>query len=272
MTSDLEALIRTVIACPDDDTPRLVVADWFEEHGEGDRAEFIRVQIELARMSNRPKVGWRFLADGTSVEAESRAVRDENPREEKLRRRERELLKKSYAKWFNIPGPWMPHGQSPAGHASDHPTVYLSSADNWHQSSAQVRRGWVDTVSCTIADWMAHGKSILASHPIRPHEQLITDLIPVIEDVDIVRRLDARFGWRWFRPRSGSDNTTPHQNVPSQIHDYFDHKRLRGGWFLYESEYEARMDLARALFGHATSGTDLPHERFEPQSISGRGA
>jgi uncharacterized protein (TIGR02996 family) len=35
---------------PDDDTARLVFADWLEEHGnDPDRAEFIRVEIELSR-------------------------------------------------------------------------------------------------------------------------------------------------------------------------------------------------------------------------------
>src|SRR5262245_15204849 len=47
--SDRKALLRGVIDEPDDDTPRLVMADWFEENGESDRAEFIRLQIQLAR-------------------------------------------------------------------------------------------------------------------------------------------------------------------------------------------------------------------------------
>jgi uncharacterized protein (TIGR02996 family) len=47
--SDRKALLRGVIDNPDDDTPRLVMADWFEENGEPDRAEFIRLQVELAR-------------------------------------------------------------------------------------------------------------------------------------------------------------------------------------------------------------------------------
>jgi uncharacterized protein (TIGR02996 family) len=41
--------IQTIREHPDDDGPRLVYADWLEEQGECDRAEFIRVQIELAR-------------------------------------------------------------------------------------------------------------------------------------------------------------------------------------------------------------------------------
>src|SRR5262249_3522190 len=39
---------------PEDDAPRLIYADWLEEHAAGeadrDRAEFIRVQCELARL------------------------------------------------------------------------------------------------------------------------------------------------------------------------------------------------------------------------------
>jgi uncharacterized protein (TIGR02996 family) len=40
---------------PDDDTPRLVCADWFEEHGQAERAEFIRSQIALARASPKDR-------------------------------------------------------------------------------------------------------------------------------------------------------------------------------------------------------------------------
>jgi uncharacterized protein (TIGR02996 family) len=47
--TEREALLAAVCEHPDDDTPRLVFADWLDEHGEPDRAEFIRVQIELAR-------------------------------------------------------------------------------------------------------------------------------------------------------------------------------------------------------------------------------
>lgn len=45
-----EALLRTVIENPDEDTPRLVYADCFEENGEPERAEFIRVQCELDKI------------------------------------------------------------------------------------------------------------------------------------------------------------------------------------------------------------------------------
>lgn len=44
-----EGFVRAIGAEPDDDTHRLVYADWLEDHGQSERAEFIRVQIDLAR-------------------------------------------------------------------------------------------------------------------------------------------------------------------------------------------------------------------------------
>jgi uncharacterized protein (TIGR02996 family) len=42
------ALLQAVCENPDDDTPRLVYADWLDDHGDPDRAEFIRLQVALA--------------------------------------------------------------------------------------------------------------------------------------------------------------------------------------------------------------------------------
>jgi uncharacterized protein (TIGR02996 family) len=42
-----------ILEHPDDDGPRLVYADWLEEHGDTARAEFIRVQIEKTRLEHR---------------------------------------------------------------------------------------------------------------------------------------------------------------------------------------------------------------------------
>ena len=47
--SDETALLAAIRAAPDDDAPRLIYADWLDEHGQPERAEFIRVQCELAR-------------------------------------------------------------------------------------------------------------------------------------------------------------------------------------------------------------------------------
>src|SRR5262245_49641697 len=49
-------LLGLLAACkesPDDDAPRLILADWLEEHGEPERARFIRLQLERAATSSR---------------------------------------------------------------------------------------------------------------------------------------------------------------------------------------------------------------------------
>jgi uncharacterized protein (TIGR02996 family) len=74
-SADEEALLRAVWDAPNDDAPRLVYADWLDEHGNADRAEFIRVQCE------------RTGADPTDA------------RYSKLERREAALWKKHRVKW-----------------------------------------------------------------------------------------------------------------------------------------------------------------------------
>src|SRR5437763_1336214 len=57
---DAAAFLRMIAAAPDDDAPRLVYADWLEEHGDP-RGAFIRVQCALAALPDddprRPLAG-----------------------------------------------------------------------------------------------------------------------------------------------------------------------------------------------------------------------
>jgi uncharacterized protein (TIGR02996 family) len=69
-----QGLLDDIREHPDDDVPRLVCADWYEENGQAERAEFIRVQVQLARAPFGP---------GSPA----------------LRRRAAELLKKNGRQW-----------------------------------------------------------------------------------------------------------------------------------------------------------------------------
>lgn len=51
--NDGDRLLATVAARPDDDTARLVYADWLSEQGEESRADLIRIQIELQKWPER---------------------------------------------------------------------------------------------------------------------------------------------------------------------------------------------------------------------------
>lgn len=61
--TERETFERAVCENPEDDTARLVFADWLDEHGEADRAELIRYQIENGVAFRRDERGrWRNKA------------------------------------------------------------------------------------------------------------------------------------------------------------------------------------------------------------------
>jgi uncharacterized protein (TIGR02996 family) len=77
-----KAILDYIVANIDDDTPRLAYADWLDENGQADRAEFVRVQVERARLPE-----W----DATQV---------------RLRLREKKLLDQHGERWLaEIPAP-----------------------------------------------------------------------------------------------------------------------------------------------------------------------
>ena len=47
-----DAFLQDIRENSEDDAPRLVFADWLDDNGDPQRAEFIRVQCALARMSD----------------------------------------------------------------------------------------------------------------------------------------------------------------------------------------------------------------------------
>lgn len=58
--SDERALRAAILAHPDEDTPRLMFADWLDENDRPDQAEFIRLQIERSH-TDRDDPRWRDL-------------------------------------------------------------------------------------------------------------------------------------------------------------------------------------------------------------------
>lgn len=150
------AFIEAVIANPDDDSPRLIYADYLEEQGEYERAEFIRVQVELA---NTPEwIEHPVIKECPDRSGNVRKVEWKNPRCEALRRRERELFRRDFAKpladilQLKTYGT---HGNG-GGHDSD------PFGANWTWS-----RGFQETLSLPFAGWLTHSTSILRATPIR---------------------------------------------------------------------------------------------------------
>jgi uncharacterized protein (TIGR02996 family) len=59
--NDHDALLRAIGEHPEEDTPRLMYADWLEENGQPERADFVRAQVELARPGLSPAERYPFV-------------------------------------------------------------------------------------------------------------------------------------------------------------------------------------------------------------------
>jgi uncharacterized protein (TIGR02996 family) len=64
--SQANPMLHAILVQPEDDALRLICADWLEEHGDADRAQFIRAQCELARLPawDRRREELTWLAEG----------------------------------------------------------------------------------------------------------------------------------------------------------------------------------------------------------------
>jgi uncharacterized protein (TIGR02996 family) len=70
MSGQIESFLHAIRESPEDDVPRLVLADWFEDNGDPDRAEFVRTQIRLA--------GDLPAGERTALEDREKELRDAN--------------------------------------------------------------------------------------------------------------------------------------------------------------------------------------------------
>lgn len=150
--SDGEALLRTILERPDEDTARLVYADWLQEHGQGERAWLIRFQCDHAN---------RYIHDGT----------DEFP-----------LIEKRAADWFHL--------RELTGRKYNRISHHYYAADwgwpllriapprlrgDWYELS--IRRGFVYEISLPSAAFVRHAETLFASHPIE--HVVLSDAAPL---------------------------------------------------------------------------------------------
>lgn len=165
--SDEAAFMSAILAEPDEDTHRLVYADWLEERNEpGDavRAEFIRVQIEVTRplpLRPLPPTVMSQLAFLAGPLLGSRAAQDEarrrqeqaewlaaRARRKRCRIRERLLFDRhSHPHWWPAPD-----------------VAMFTVAETWPLGLWS--RGFLSRVSMFARDWLAHGDAIRARCPV----------------------------------------------------------------------------------------------------------
>lgn len=150
MTAE-QAFLQVIGENPADDTPRLIFADWLEEHGQPERAEFIRIQCQLARHEAAVRTrGQGFPAQAMHPDFVLFS------RREALRRRERELL------------------ATPAG------TRFRPDALYGFPCEIAFRRGFIASISLPSALFMEHAANIIEAVPMLEEVRLADTLPPEI--------------------------------------------------------------------------------------------
>lgn len=134
--TDRDALLAAVLANPDDDHPRLVMADWFEGQGDVERAEFIRVQCEYTNP----------------------------PAQRLLKKRQNALLNENARKWCPLvpKSGWRLTSYNRYKEKRFGVGVTINA-----RHVAVFTGGFVHELECTAAAWLAHGDAITAAHPVR---------------------------------------------------------------------------------------------------------
>lgn len=127
LSSTLDGLLLAILKNPADDTLRLIYADALEEYGDGERAEFCRVQVELESLRAKTVSEVVFGLGDRSFKS-SKAV--------KLTDRERELLVANWPKWCPTREGFLCHN-------------IQAGASPW----IEFRRGFVAEVRCTLTLW-----------------------------------------------------------------------------------------------------------------------
>jgi len=144
--TDGDALIRSILEAPDDDAPRLVYADWLDERGRGGDAEFIRVQVELARLGY----------DGVFHTDERGRLRHAPPPVADLTSRQLEL-------WVDN------HGRPDLPAAVADWPIFPA---NTPGTRLRVRRGFVERLMCPCDEFLELAPELFARQPIT-HVRLI---------------------------------------------------------------------------------------------------
>lgn len=157
--NDQDAFLRAIIDNPDDEFPRLIFADWLEEHGEPARASLIRVQCELEKLT------------------------DEDPRGVVLCEQEAELLLTHVQQWRSGLPTWV------RGPGRFHKETLAR-----HRGRAQFRRG-VFHFRLNAHDFLRHGKSLRRKVPFDSlclqnaaglvHDLLASGLLQGLRHLDI---------------------------------------------------------------------------------------
>lgn len=136
--TEADAFLADIIEHPADDTPRLIFADWLEDNGDGERAEFIRASIATHKAPTQPHnrvMTWREY--------------------NRLADRARELLLCNWREW--------------TPRLSPDKSFELILSKKWAfmgTPAVEFARGFISLVHCSLAAWLEHGPALVRRQPV----------------------------------------------------------------------------------------------------------
>lgn len=245
MTDRLTQCLLTVLANPADDGPRLVYADLLEECGQCDRAEFIRMQVELAAEHQ--------------VLGNCRAWRDENDEMDmdcgccpacQLRILADELLAVHEAEWL----------------AEEMGLIWV--VKNIPPVKVAWKRGFVSQIECTLAVWRGRtcercsGKGWIGYHSDDPERG--GDSCPTCHGVGRTGGIGPQLVRRAPVEAVVVTDKRPHEDRDSLSHGFFWHY----GWRHLadpENEPTAQCTLPEDVFRRLPPSDPLVPEGTAPR-------
>lgn len=126
--TDRDALLRAILQDPQDDTPRLIFADWLDERGECERAEFVKLAVAMNRK------------DGFSQEVSNRC---------------RELLIANWTTWDE----WLTHLPVAISNLAG-PRAEEATMRTGRGIVVAYSRGFIASLACSWSDWLRHERSL----------------------------------------------------------------------------------------------------------------
>jgi uncharacterized protein (TIGR02996 family) len=220
-----------VLADPASDDCRLILADWYEENGQADRGEFVRVQCQIAALSAE-------LMSDEDCDATNCPGCGER---RELQRRERELWLMAVAE--ELPARWVL--PPPDGF-----TFRKLPGDEWetdgrpHISQAEYRRGFVAEIRLPLAAYIEHARDLFAAHPVG--HVAISDKSPE----------EAGAGWSWFTEGFADDPATLPPELFHRLGGNFDVSML-GQRVTYPTRLAAQDALSDAVVRHGRAAAGV---------------
>lgn len=230
------AFLADIIANPADDAVRLIYADWLDDGGEHERAEFIRVQIEIEGLRRSWGVDlWDEKVTATKSEPLSERDQELLGRLEALRPREAELRSDLYGSLMRDAADY----HISTGRRVNEWMAVMPPHGGFQVGDVRCRRGFVADIETNCHAWLTHGGRLVERFPTLECV-LLTDLPPLTA-------WHAESEPHYFFASTSS-------YMPSELLSDANNLSAAGGQFGFRTEAEAKAALSSVLLKAAWAG------------------